>query len=116
MSTDEIFKHVQSVKENVAQFRKKFKAHPSAGQFSILDDAIRNLPPLVKFAVQLDYKEVKANGVRSLIRACDNLSRTALTISDEEVDDFLYLVSYLNRGADLLLEGCEDTLNGEFTE
>lgn len=115
MSTDDIFQHAQSVKENLSQFRNKFKAHPSAGQFGILDDAVSNLPSLVKLALQLDYKDVKANGVRSLIRSCDNLSRTALTVSDEEVDDFLYLVSYLNRGADLLLEGCEDLLNGMFT-
>ena len=114
MSCDELCIHVQSLKENVARFRTKFQAHPSAEQFVILDDVLNSIPALVELAVQFDYKDVKGNGVRSIIRSCDRVCQTALTITPGEVDDFLFLMKHMSRGADLVLEGSEDILNGKF--
>lgn len=112
VSSDEIFLHVQSIKQNIEDFVHKFKSHPSADQFTILDDVIKVIPLLAKFGVQMDYKDVKANGVRSLIRSCDRLCKTSLIISPDEVDDFIYLLNYMYKGIIMLLEGSQDIVDG----
>jgi hypothetical protein len=113
--SDEIFTHVHSIRQNIEHFAHKFKStHPSADQFTILDDVITVIPVLAKIGLQLDYKDVKANGVRSLIRSCDRLCQTSLIISANEVDDFIYLLKYMYKGVNLLLEGSKGIVDGMF--
>lgn len=113
MSPDEIFHNVHVIKQNVEAFRKKFRSHASANEFKILDEILVNLPPLVQFAMDMDYENVRANGVRSLIRSAERISTVGLTLPPEEVDDFLFIIKHFNRGLSLLLEGRDDILNGE---
>ena len=113
MTEDPIHSHVRSLRDSVFRFRQKFANHPSACEFGVLDETLASVDALSQLAPQLDYKDVRANGVRSLIRACERCCRVGLTIRDSEVDDSLVLLHHLNIGARLLLEGATDMVNGE---